>query len=114
MFSAGKWLVAAAGMLVCLHAAADARALKDPTRPLRAPAVTAPAASGRALPTLDSVLVGSDRRLAVIDGMRLGEGDERDGIRVWEIRSDAVVVSVDGSPRMVLTIANGRMRKELR
>lgn len=89
--------------------------LKDPTRPLRAPAVGVDAvASGRPQPTLNSVLVGAERRVAVIDGHRMTEGQERQGIRVWEIRPDGVVVSVDGSRRLLLQMASAHIQKELR
>jgi MSHA biogenesis protein MshK len=88
---------------------------RDPTRPLRPSVSTAPAASAeRVRPTLESVLIGAGRRVAVINGRRMSEGDVQQGVKVWEIRPDGVVVSVDGSPRMTLKIGNVRMHKESR
>lgn len=104
-------------LLGCLDGWADVaqHQLEDPTRPLRAPVVGVDAiAPGRARPTLNSVLFGAERRVAVIDGHRMTEGQVRSGIRVWEIRPDGVVVSVDGSPRIWLSIASAHMHKELR
>jgi hypothetical protein len=110
-----KGLVA---LLLCAAAGANVpeeTVLEDPTRPLRKPAA---AAAGGAVPagrpTLNSVLVGPDRRHAVIDGRRLAEGESHGGVRVLEIHPNRVVVSTDGSPRLVLEIANARMHKELR
>lgn len=106
-------------LLLGLAAAAGANVpdLQDPTRPLKA----APVAAGHGVPgkasprpTLQSVLIGPRRRVAVIDGYRMTEGQERRGLKVWKIRSDGVVVSVDGSPRMTLKLTNTRMHKELR
>ncbi len=88
--------------------------MSDPTRPLRAPAAAAAPVSARERPSLDSVLIGPRRRVAVIDGQRMSEGESRSGIKVWEIRPDSVVVSVNDSPRLVLEIGNSRMHKELR
>jgi hypothetical protein len=94
---------------------ANVPGLKDPTRPLAAaaPKVSASGAE-RTHPILESVLIGAGRRVAVINGRRMTEGDEQQGVKVWEIRPGEVVVSVDGSPRMTLEITNSRMHKELR
>ncbi|MEQ8857031.1 MAG: general secretion pathway protein GspB [Pseudomonadales bacterium] len=88
--------------------------LEDPTQPLRATGSGKSGAAPPQRPSLSSVLIGQDRRFAVIDGRRMTEGESRAGIKVWEIRADRVVVSVNGSPRMVLEIGNSRMHKELR
>lgn len=91
--------------------------LRDPTRPLRSPVspgVPAVDRQAHERPSLDSVLIGGGRRVAVINGHRMTVGDERHGVKVLEIRADGVVVSVDGSQRMTLEIRNSRMHKELR
>lgn len=87
--------------------------LKDPTRPLEAsqPAVEAAPAAER--PTLDSVLIAPSRRVAVIDGRTMSEGDERDGVQVLEIRRDAVVVRVNGTEKLTLELARRGMKKEM-
>ena len=86
----------------------------DPTQPLRATGAGHANSAAPQRPSLSSVLISPDRRVAVIDGRRMTEGESRAGIRVLEIRSDHVVVSVNDSPRMVLEIGNSRMHKELR
>jgi ribosome maturation factor RimP len=102
-------------LVMAAYAAANVPGMKDPTRPLAAAAskVSAPGAE-RTHPTLESVLIGAGRRVAVINGRRMSEGDVQQGVKVWEIRPDGVVVSVDGSPRMTLKIGNVRMHKESR
>lgn len=94
-------------------AAADSPGLKDPTRPLRT-AVRSPEPSRGERPTLESVLIGGGRRLAVIDGRRMAEGEEHHGVKVLQIHADGVVVTVGGSERTTLKITNSRMHKELR
>jgi MSHA biogenesis protein MshK len=102
-------------LVMAAYAAANVPGMKDPTRPLAAAAskVSAPGAE-RTHPTLESVLIGAGRRVAVINGRRMTEGEEHQGMKVWKIRPGEVVVSVDGSPRMTLEITNSRMHKELR
>jgi len=103
--------------LLCAAAGANVpgeTVLEDPTRPLRKPAAPADAGPPAGRPTLNSVLVGPERRHAVIDGRRLSVGDSHGGVRVLEIHPNRVVVSTDSSPRLVLEIANARMHKELR
>lgn len=107
-----------AGLLLTAAASGSSNVaeVRDPTRPLRAPAAAAsgdPAAE-QSLPVLQSVLIGPERRHAVIDGQRISEGEARRGVKVLEIRPDGVVVSVDGAPRMTLKISDGRMHKEKR
>ena len=89
--------------------------LKDPTRPLRAPApgvVAADPAGPR--PRLNSVLFGPDRRVAVIDGRRMTEGDSHGAVEVMTIHPDRVVVRQAGVGRLVLKLTNADMHKELR
>jgi len=104
-------------VLLCAAAGANVSGktvLEDPTRPLRKPAAAAGSAVPAGRPTLHSVLVGRDRRHAVIDGRRLSEGESHGGVRVLEIHPNRVVVSTANSPRLVLEITNARMHKELR
>lgn len=77
-----------------------ARALEDPTRP--------PAGKGRAadqIPvrqfTLSSVMIGEQRRMAVIDGQPRQVGEVFDGVRVRSISATGVELVVDGDVRVL-------------
>ncbi|MCG7201399.1 hypothetical protein MD273_16805 [Marinobacter pelagius] len=75
-------------------------ALQDPTRPpgLHDAAV-------RSLPlrslSLDSIVYGEDRKVAVIEGEALREGQGANGIRVRKIHQDRVEVLDRGRPRIL-------------
>ena len=86
--------------------------LSDPTRPpLVAPAGSA---AQQALPVLSSVLIGIDRKLAVIDGKVLAEGDVSQGFRVQRIEPDRVVVSRAGRPAVTLLLDRTPIDKDVR
>jgi MSHA biogenesis protein MshK len=75
----------------------NALALTDPTRPTD-PATyfgtgNAAHASGW---TLQSILFGSDRRVAVINGTRVQEGDRIGSARVVRIRDSQVLLDTGG------------------
>jgi len=89
-------------------------ALKDPTRPLQSSGGQTMPHAERPRPILASLLVGPDRRIAVIDGMAMIEGQQAAGVKVWKIHADGVLVSVDGAPRTKLTLKNADIRKEMR
>jgi len=76
--------------LFVLLLAGNAFALTDPTRP------TDPAlffASGNATGwTLQSILVSDDRRIAVINGKRVQEGDHIGSARVARIQGSQVII----------------------
>ncbi|MBW7472991.1 hypothetical protein K0B93_18500 [Marinobacter sp. F4218] len=78
--------------------AGPAVALQDPTRP---PGFDEPQA--QALPMTDlalqSILVGAERRLAVINGEPRVEGQAFDGVRVRQIHRDRVDVVDRGRVR---------------
>ncbi len=84
--------------LFCLVPLALASALSDPTRP----ANTDKAGSGRkVIPdtrswVLSSTLVAPQRRVAVINGRLVSEGELVDGARVIEIRKLKVLIQVPG------------------
>ena len=88
-------------------------ALEDPTRPMDIGAVetTPPAAS---VPALTSILVGKERKLAVIDGRLMSEGEDVRGIKVLKIYPDRAVVSVGDDRRITLRLSNARIHKEKR
>ena len=103
-------------LLICALAAGYvfADGSRDPTLPPGyVPSGPEVAASAR-VPKLSSGLIGADRRLATVDGKLMSEGEEHSGVKVWEIRSDRVVVSVAGQEPMTLLLDTGRIHKEVR
>lgn len=87
-------------MLLALLASPAAHGLQDPTRP---PGNVAQAIS--VLPARDlqlgSILLGAHRRVAVIGGVAMQEGDSHDGLRVRLIHKDRVEVTDRGQPRVL-------------
>ena len=84
----------------------------DPTRPQHHVSTGAVASANLETPTLSSVLIGKGRKLAVIDGAVMSEGDEKAGIKLWKIESGRVVVSRSSGARFTLELDNSSMRKE--
>ena len=91
-----------------------AAAVRDPTRPPGARVRSTVVQASTAVPELSSVLIGADRRLAVIDGKVMAEGEVRAGVKVWQIKADRVVVSVAGSKPVTLLLDKARIHKEVR
>jgi MSHA biogenesis protein MshK len=89
-------------------------ALEDPTRPLDPGTVETRPATKTSIPTLTSILVGKERKLAVIDGRLMSEGENVQGIRVLKIYPDRAVVSVGDERSITLTLGNARIHKEKR
>ena len=87
---------------------------RDPTQPPGYASSWPKATKSTKLPRLSSVLIGADRRLAVVDGRLMSEGEERSGMKVWEIKPDRVVVSVSGQQRVTLLLDTDRIHKEVR
>ena len=81
---------------MALPVAADARV--DPTRPPAAPAITHSAGASEPAPRLrlESTLVSSFRRIAIINGERVREGQLIAGARVESIDMNEVVLRADG------------------
>ncbi|NVD36782.1 hypothetical protein [Marinobacter lutaoensis] len=91
------------GVAVCLAMGGSfAWALRDPTRPPDASAPAPVALPQRPL-SLDSIVYGETRRVAVIDGVALREGQAGDGIKVRKIHRDRVEV-LDGGQLRVLRL----------
>ena len=88
--------------------------LEDPTRPLVSRSSEPRARTQVELPQLTSVLIGKDRKLAVIDGRLMSEGEERQGVKVWKIEGDHAVISLEGRGPVTLTLDNARVHKESR
>jgi MSHA biogenesis protein MshK len=96
-------------LFVVLSLPVAAEVLTDPTRPPTnwEPKPTAGASQPRAAPQLTSVLVSAARRVAVIDGVTLAEGETANGITVVRVARDWVDANVRGAPvRLTLTEAN--------
>ncbi|MGD2111867.1 MAG: general secretion pathway protein GspB [Gammaproteobacteria bacterium] len=76
---------------------AGAGALVDPTRPASLdPTATLHTGAPRRGWTLDSTLVAPDRRIAVINGKRVAEGESVDGAQVIQIRQLDVLLQAGG------------------
>ena len=92
-------------LLLCTSALAAGKGLRDPTRPLAATVRSTAAAAGArpaaavVPPQLQMVLVGHDRRYAVIDDELLAEGDAIRGLALLKILDDAVVLKTPNGPR---------------
>ncbi len=84
-------------LICCLAAFGDACAVTDPTRPTDPAAFfgTRTAADGSAW-SLQSILLASDRRIAVINGKRVQEGDRVGSARVIRIRDSQVLLETGG------------------
>lgn len=90
---------------VAASAAAQAEGYRDPTRP--------PVASGRAVAArapaglqFGGVVIGGDRRVALLNGRAVQAGDEVGGVKVIEVLPDGVRVSRAGRIE-VLRLARG-------
>ncbi len=90
-----QWLLAGA-----LMTSATAQALQDPTRPPEARMASVQAAPVRNL-ELGSILLGSARRIAVIEGVTMQEGESHNGIRVQRIYRDKVEIMDEGRFRVL-------------
>ncbi|WP_148861639.1 general secretion pathway protein GspB [Marinobacter fonticola] len=89
-----------ANALVCVGLAGPAVALDDPTRPsgFQAP-VEAPAP--QATFSLESIMIGGGKRLAVINGQMVREGQTLESARVVRVTPERVVLSVNGQQRVL-------------
>lgn len=87
---------AAMGLSVCTNVAFADTTLRDPTQPLVPSAEPGVRVETSDL-VLKSVLVSKRRKLAIINGQRLSEGDELNGFRIRTISGDGVMLSKDGN-----------------
>lgn len=93
-----RWVFVAAGALVLVPGAAQG--LQDPTRPPGPSSTVARPAPERSL-ALDSILFSKDRRVAVIEGEALREGQGFDNLRVIRIHANRVRVMDNGRERVL-------------
>lgn len=110
-FKGLKHISVAAMIAGCwLAIAGPASALQDPTRPPgfgEEPVKALPMADL----ALQSILVGAERRLAVINGTPRAEGQAFDGIRVRQIHRDRVEVLDQGRIRTLYLDELPQVRK---
>ncbi len=71
-----------------------AELLRDPTRPYSATPVVMPA-SAKAF-SVSAILVSQKRRVAIVNGQRVSEGDQVDGATVVEILADGLRLNLHG------------------
>lgn len=94
-----RWCGFTASLLIvaplALGAVGKGDSLPDPTRPSSASTETGTVSPVRRF-RLDSVLVGNQRRRAVINGAVLATGDQISGATLVRIGVDHVLIEVDG------------------
>jgi len=103
-------------LLSVLALPATASDLSDPTRPpsnWQAKPSDGVAATPRAGPKLTSILVSPTRRVAVIDGVSMQEGQSTNGITVVHIGKTWVDARVSDSP-LRLSLSDANVTKEPR
>lgn len=93
-----RWVFVVAGSLVIVPGMAQG--LQDPTRPPGPQSTVANPEPARAL-ALDSILFSKDRRVAVIEGEALREGQGFDNVRVIRIYANRVLVVDNGRERVL-------------
>ena len=93
-------------------ASATDGAAEDPTAPDRWVAEVVVEERDQ-VPVLSSVLIGQSRKLVVIDGQLMGEGEQRGDIRVWQIEADHAVVSIGGGSTTRLWLDKHDLNKEV-
>lgn len=94
------------GLLSAMLAASTC-ALEDPTRPAGYGADPGTGTQGW---TLNSTLVGPERRIAVINGQYVSEGEMLGNARVLHIRNSDVVIE-SGGKRIILHLLPGTVKK---
>ncbi|WP_341581311.1 hypothetical protein [Marinobacter metalliresistant] len=92
------WTCLAAGALTLFPGAVSA--LQDPTRPPGFEVAVVTPVPERDL-LLDSILYSKDRRVAIIDGEALREGQAVDSLRVIRIYDNRVLVTDSGRERVL-------------
>jgi len=80
--------------------------LRDPTRPYKASSVTTTASPRFAV---NAIIVSADRRVAIVNGRRVGIGGSIDGATVISIDKDELVLTKDGR-RITARLRDGEPR----
>ena len=85
--------------------------LHDPTRPFVVASGSRKESTRNLLPVLNSILIGARRKLAVIDGVSMSEGENLGGFVLEKINTDSVDIRMNtGVTRLHLDA--GKMYKE--
>ena len=89
----------------------DLGSLPDPTRPTQRGAQPNLDARDEAAGSisLDSILYSDERRVAMINGRLLNEGDVVQGVRVVSVQRDAVIVKAADKPSQKLKLSSARV-----
>ena len=88
----------------------EAELLRDPTRPYSAKAVAAgAAATGNATSSfrVTAIFTSEKRRIAIVNGRRVGEGDQVDGATVVEILTNDLRLVFNGKAITRRVLPNG-------
>lgn len=101
-------IVLASASLLAGTAARPVESLRDPTRPYAEP-VTATTAAVRF--KVSAIFVSDERRVAVVNGQRVMQGDLVDGATVIEILSDELRLDYRGEA-IITRLAGSGLRKQ--
>jgi MSHA biogenesis protein MshK len=103
------FLLVLLALVAALNAAGAAELLRDPTRPTNeVPAArTAPATSSL---RVSAVFISGERRVAIVNGQRVREGEVISGATVSKIEADKVSFTRKGDT-LAVPLLNGGMRK---
>ncbi len=86
------------GLALLLSGAVASETLRDPTQPPE-PERAAPSGPAPLDMSLDSILTSNDRRVAVINGQAVREGDPIGDARVQRIGEDRVLLQINRTTR---------------
>jgi len=105
-------LVVAALLLAPVLAGAQEETLRDPTRPYFAKSVaTTTTATGTTTAvtgfSVTAIFTSEKRRIAIVNGQRVAEGDLVDGASVVEIRADALRLNFQGKAITTRVLPSG-------
>lgn len=88
-------LIVTAAMTLGLVPAASAEPDRDPTRPYSAQAIPSPGSRNTAF-NVSAIFVSTARRVAIVNGQRVTEGDSINGAVVVEISKNALRLNLNG------------------
>lgn len=94
------------GVLMAGSSTVAAEQLRDPTRPYSVPVYHEMV---RPQFKVNAIIVSSERRIAIVNGKRVGEGDRVDGATVVSISKRKLILDV-GDRELTLGLNNGTSR----